>query len=397
MDSARQQDLAAFLEGHDVRRVLVPRDQIGHVGAARSADELAGDQGVVDGAGVDRVEVGVEEVAALLEEGTPFGVEQREGGVDIDLGRVGLDLAEIRVVGPLGGDAAGDVPRGAHAEFAGDLAIVPAVRVARAGLRGDHRRQQRQPLARLQTRDAVDGAPLAGPALLVAVVGGPGVLAADLARMVAPEVHAPDLLGPVGKTQAGQRDRDLDLPALRRDPARAGEDHLVAGVLAVARRPQEIALDAQRIAGDLVGPRLVAVGVQRRDDVVVLVDVVALAEAGADQRRVVVADVGDVDVGLVVRQHGLGGHRRLHLITRVVLGEIPRSRHALPARIVEQAVDLDGPGGGASGQVREIRGRPGVGARASGTQEVDDEERRRRQALVPVHEVAPLPGITRTA
>ena len=101
------------------------RGQEGHAGLALAAGDLGRDDGIVDRAGVDRVEVGVEQVAALLEEGAPLGIEQGEGRVDVDLGRVGLDLAEVGIERGLGRELGGDVVGDAQAH----LGVLPGDRL----------------------------------------------------------------------------------------------------------------------------------------------------------------------------------------------------------------------------------------------------------------------------
>ena len=115
----------------------------------------------------------------------------------------------------------------------------------------DQRRQHLEPAAGTDAGDARDGAPLAGPAILVAVVDAPRVLAAHVAVTVAPEVDAPHLFGPIGEAQAGPGDGHLDLPAFLGDAA--GEE-----VLEVLLGPDVWALALRQEVEDAIADRIAA-------------------------------------------------------------------------------------------------------------------------------------------
>ena len=150
-----------------------------HARAAGPTGDLGGEQGVVDGPRVDRGEEGAEQVAALLEEGPPLRIEQGQGRVDVDLGGVGLDLAEVRVDRGLDRQARRERSTRAPSDASPRIGPLSNRLPSRAADLGhDLRRQQLDALAGLHAADAREGAPLAGPAVQVAVVGGPGVLPA---------------------------------------------------------------------------------------------------------------------------------------------------------------------------------------------------------------------------
>ncbi len=396
-------ELAPLLEGENDDRMLVaPREEREAV-RSLAPRRLAGGDRVVDRSRIDGHEVRIEKVASLLEERALLGVEQGECGVHVDLRDVGFDLAEIGIDGRLGlelrgnvkGDTEADIPL-AHTVL--ELSVVPE----RAGLVRYDRRQELEALARLDAGYAGDGPPLAGPAILVAVIGRPRVLVERLARAVSPEVDSPRLLLPVRETQAREGHRDLRHPTLIGDPARRLVDDIVGHVLAGGRREEEIPGNPVRVDGDLVGVRRFAVRVETQEHDVVAEDLVPLAEGGPHLLRLVVADEADVEVAVVVRDEGLRIDGRLGLVAGTMLGEVRGLCGSPPARVVKLPVDLyraRGPGDlelgviGRDIRVVRARGRKRRGQHAQRNQTERREPMPREGSRI--HSIHPLIVISR--
>jgi hypothetical protein len=102
------------------------------------------------------------------------------------------------------------------------------------------------------------------------------------ARQCAVEVDAPDLLPPVRKAQAAERDGHLDLVARVRDAARRLVDHVEGGVLALVRH-QHVRLHAVRVRAQEERRRRIAIRVQHDGDHVVVPDPAPLTVTGPDR------------------------------------------------------------------------------------------------------------------
>ncbi len=353
----RHVDEAPLLERQEERRVLVARTEVRQRRPPHAADQLAGHRRIVDLARVDGAPVRLEQVAPFLEERAPLREEQREGRVRVDLGDVGLYLAEIGVERGLGGES--DRERVAQTERRLGVRIIVAEVAGRIvevlPRTGGRRRDGREELQRATRTNAPNprqGPPLAGEALLAAGRRRPCVLVAAVARPRAPERGPPDLLGPVGEAQALERHRHLDDVAVIGDRALALVDDVEAVVLAGGLREARVALHSRGVGKQVVGPGGVPVGVEQDPEVVVLPDLVAVADAGPERGGVVVGDESQVEVPLVVGDQDLALHRRAGADVGVVLGETRRARRVGPARVVERAVDLDRPG--AAGGLGEV-------------------------------------------
>jgi hypothetical protein len=373
---------ALLLERENDDRVLVAGREEREAVRPPSPRGLPREERIVDRSRVDRVVVRrAEQVAPFLEERTLLGIEEREGRVNVDLGGVRLDLTEIGVDGRLGAQLRRYVVRGAERNVALHVLVLEAPAAAEgSGLVRDDRGEKLEPLAGLDPPDARHGAPLTGPAVLVAIVGRPRVLVVRLARAVAPEIHLPRLLGLVGEPQARERDRHLRHPAALDDAARRLVDHVIRRVLPRRRREEEVPRDPVRVHGDLVGVRRLAVGVEAQKHDVVREDLVALAEGRPHVPRVVVAHETDVHVAVVVREPGLRIDSRLRVVAGLILGEVRGLRRPAPAGIVQVAVDRDRSGRPRDGDRRvKHRDIPVVGAGRPAAREHRGEDRERGQ------------------
>jgi hypothetical protein len=147
-----------------------------------------------------------------------------------------------------------------------------------------------------------------------------------------------------GKAQARERDGHLHLIASICDPPGDVIDEVVAQVLAAVVGPEQVPLDAVGVRGDLVGPDLVAEGVQAEDHVVVRPDAIPLGQGRAHTAWVVIADERDVEVLVIEGQERLRVHRRLDLVPGRMFGEVAGAGGADPAGVIQQTVNVDRPG-----------------------------------------------------
>ena len=110
-----------------------------------------------------------------------------------------------------------------------------------------------------------------------------------------------------------------------------------------ALAPHAVALDAQRVHAEEEGPAAVVEGVDVEDDVVVVVDVVAVGHGGPDRgRTAVVGDDAEVDRVRRVPHQDLGLLLGGPAVHRLVLPEAGEPGGLGPGGLVEHAVDLHG-------------------------------------------------------
>ena len=174
-----------------------------------------------------------------------------------------------------------------------------------------------------------------------------------------PERSPPGLYVGVGKAQALERNRHFDLIPRVGNLSFRLENEVEPHILVIGRNAG-VALDTERVRGDEVERLAVAVGVEDHPRIVVLPDRVAVAEVGPDGRRIVLDDVGDVEVFVVVSQVGGDVDGRLGLFAGERLGEVDGPGRAAPAGIVEVAVDFDGRGDARKAERRQDVGRKDI-------------------------------------
>ncbi len=333
---------------HQHQRGGVARDDRAVGAAAGAAGHAQAEVGIGDLAGVEHVELAGEVVRALEEERPLLLVEQGEAVVEAELQLVGLDLGKVGI--DRGVERHRRRRRPAHVEAGLDRGVpaLPGFAGGVAGLRAAHR-QRRHDLevaALVRAGEAVVLAPFALEAVGFARHAAAGQLVALVARPVAEQRDAPALLAAAGgEAQGGERDAELDVVAFRRDAARALPQAIPARILlvaAVALVADDVALHAERVRHQLVAAAVVVEGVEEDADPVVVEHRVAVAQVGADPRRV---RIGRVErhvqrVGGVADADG-GLHRRRDVVAGLdLVGDLLDER-ALPGRVVELAVDHD--------------------------------------------------------
>ena len=140
-----------------------------------------------------------------------------------------------------------------------------------------------------------------------------------------PERSPPGLYVGVGKAQALERNRHFDLIPRVGNLSFRLENEVEPHILVIGRNAG-VALDTERVRGDEVERLAVAVGVEDHPRIVVLPDRVAVAEVGPDGRRIVLDDVGDVEVFVVVSQVG-GDVENLYVVGVGKAQALERNRH----------------------------------------------------------------------
>ncbi len=354
---------------------------------------LGPEDGVVDLAGVDGLDLGrVEDLHALEEEGPLLVVAQGVAEVVVDLGLVGLDLAEVgigrQVQGRVGGQAELEV--GARLE----VQLPPLDGRSAPGERGHEGHD-------LDVAAALDG-PLqeVGPAVgeQTRDVAGEGRIEDDLSRpgQVAAEDDVPGLGIDVREAQALERDGHFDGVALGVDLAVGGEDGVPAVVhviVAALLDPHHVHLDPGGIEEEGEGPALLVEGVEHDEDPVVLHAAVALGDRTADLAGLgVEGPESDVEVLLV---EGQVGHRPLGRDAVLLGGQLDEVLDleglGLPDGVVQDAVDLGG-----LRQARDAQGLLGggrLGGREGGGRGRGQDHRDRREGRSMSHVCLPWTGM----
>ena len=329
---------------------LVHRRQVGDAELPEFAGQLGAGLGIHDAAGVDQRLRRAEQLDALEEERPLLRKEEREPLVHRHLPLVALHLAEVGVergVERVAGEAepeveAGvgiDVSRSKSPPATSRLPSAVAVTNGWASTATPRLRSCSPPMAPFLPEEARVGAADVGPGVGVA---GP----LDHAG----HVEAPALRLAAGVAQALERDPDLDLVALVGDPPLRlpGEVGIQVGAagdeaadLPGALAPDAVALGAQRVHAEEEGAAAVVEGVDVDDDVVVVVDVVAVGHGGADRgRQPVVGHDAEVDRVRRVPDQDLGLLLGGPAVHRLVLPEAAEPGGLGPGGLVEHAVDL---------------------------------------------------------
>ena len=87
---------------------------------------------------------------------------------------------------------------------------------------------------------------------------------------------------------------------------------------------------------------MVVEGVEQHSDVIVVEDIVALGDVGANLGRVVIAMKGDVEKFRVVTEKDFGRSRRRDVVPRRSLIKVLQLYCLLPDSVVQFAVDCGG-------------------------------------------------------
>src|SRR5439155_829908 len=125
-----------------------------------------------------------------------------------------------------------------------------------------------------------------------------------------------------GEAQIAERDRKPHHVAVRSRAAVRLPDGVEAVVVVLPFRHEGVGLNAERVRQKQVGVLAVAKRVEVHGDGVVRSGLLPLGERGADQRRGVLADEHDVQVGVVVGHVGGGRRARRIAVAGIALAEI---------------------------------------------------------------------------
>ncbi len=282
----------------------------------------------------------------LLEEPAPFDKERAllleeglEGG-EVELGRVGLHLAEVGLQGTVQGEVGGDAVLEVRSEVSESVDAVLAARSDRVGS-APHRVGEDLELARrgdvLQAHEGAE--PAHEPALLAVPRHPRRVLAA--AMHIAVDLQPPGI--EAGAVPDGrERDADLRVPAAR-VLGHLALPHRIPVVVALAVVIHiGVGLHAQRVHPEVVAGAAVVIRVDVDAHQIRVAELVAPGELLADLRRVLLR-TGDreVDRILVVSdlEDGLLGGRLAAI--RLPHRESRRPFRLEPDRVVQLAVDRD--------------------------------------------------------
>ena len=308
--------------------------------------ELEAGPRVVDGPGVDdlgerAVRPGreIELLLALEEEGPLLVVKQGVALVEIDLSRVGFDLAEVRVEGAVEDELGGQAVLPRQAEVAPPPSGLegPLLEGARPAVgHGGQKLQERV------MRDAFEEQ---GPRLgqeVRALRGVEGRERAVLREAADPPLeddpHLDGLAAPVA--EALEREADLDGVAGVIYPPFAIPNDVHRVVFLVALETG-VPLDAERIDVEGVEALVVVERIQVDAGPVVGVDGVPAADRGLDLRRLRVRTAeGEIEIFAVVGIIDDGPGRHILAVVRVPRLEVRFPGGLLPDRVVEVAVDL---------------------------------------------------------
>ena len=88
-----------FLERKYAQALLVMSGKHGHTGTSEPGRSLGGKIRVVDRPRIDSIKIRAKKLHPFLEKRSLLLVRQGEGCVDVDLRGIGLNLAEIRIIG----------------------------------------------------------------------------------------------------------------------------------------------------------------------------------------------------------------------------------------------------------------------------------------------------------
>ncbi len=116
--------------------MLVPCRHIGYAGAIDAGRGLPGKLRIIDSTCVEYVNPGAEQITPLLKERPPLRIEDGITAIDVDLGSVGFDLAEIRIVCCFGGHVGGDGVPGADGCLAVGIMVHKIIRTLRRARSG---------------------------------------------------------------------------------------------------------------------------------------------------------------------------------------------------------------------------------------------------------------------
>src|SRR3989454_6164540 len=348
-------------------------------GASHLARELEAGVGIGDGASEHRLDRRGEEIRALQEERTLLGKEQRKPRVHVELGDVRLDLGEVGIPGGIERQVGADAPPEVQAEGGIDVAARERA-VGQLGAKvgpgsGKGRVELDVPPGRVP-REAGDLVRFAEQACVVAIAGRGLDPMAHTAGIGALQNESPGLYaGCARKPERLERDRDLYGVAQVIDAPGRGPDGVPRPVLEpLGRTEQRIRLAPQRAHAELEPAPLIAERID--DDVEVVVedealDVVAAEVAGPDLRGMgIERATADVEAIGVIRNPAHRPHGWRRVVARCPLPFERNLGCAAPSRVVEQAVQPDGPRGGPDRE-RRRRGQAAPGrddGRLSGDQ-----------------------------
>ncbi len=360
--------LAGQLERADDGRRLGRSDEAVGLGIVlRRPADAAGIEEVVAGhIAVPAHQPEAEDVPALDEERPLLLVIGLEGG-QVDDGRVGLDLAEVRIEGEIEGQVAGDA----------DLAVQAAVeRTGPAGGEGIARLGGEAPeladrigeeldlARRLDPAEAAELAEERDPAGRVL-----GDVLPERALVLAEEapghLESPGGVRDSGEAELGEGDAHLGRPAVGADRGLDLPDGVpveVGVVVPVAVVDGHgVALDPGGVDAEAEGGAVVVEAVDGHLDPVAL-DVVPTGHTPLDPVRLGVAGLdGDVQVRVVVEDLELRRLARGLSLVRLTLDEVAFPGNLVPGGIVDPAVDLGGMGIDVLRLVDLERGRRGRG------------------------------------
>lgn len=310
--------------------------------------------GIGDRPGQDCLNRSREELGAFEEERALFRIEQREASVDVEQGRVGLDLREVGVHGRVEGDVRGHSPMEIAAEFGGGIAGPEPSAGKRDAVIGPPTGQRGHHLDVASRGDPLESGDSIGLAQVAVVAPVPRRRrhpVSDVPRLRSHERHPPRLsLGGAREPERLERDRQLDFEAVGRQVSRRGPDRVPRVVLApLGDASDPVGLYAEGVDAEDEGPPLIVERIDVGSQEIVehqFADGVPFDHVRADLRRIRIRGSAAEEERFGVEGDMTDGAGRRR---GVVPGrDLPGDRDGLgafPAGIGELTIDDDGAGG----------------------------------------------------
>ena len=328
----------------ELRAAAVAHEQRARVPCAGTAGQLGAPAWIGHAPRLHQVHQRLEVIGPLEEERALLGIDDREAPVHVDHQRVGLDLAEVGVVGTVQDQRRRHRGLQIHTGFARGLVAPRGGAAARerravAERRAEHVRLERQlaPAARSIQPVQVGGLQHHGTRHAHAIERPRGHLVPRRDVAAHPQPPRPAVRR---DAQDAKRHRHLRRPLPLPSPRRSVPDAVPLEV-GVAPREDAVQLHAVGVHAEDVRALAVAVGVDVHGDVVAVQHLVARHEARVRGALRLAPDPEHDAIAVAQHAHRGGLVGRLPL-ARAHQDERARHRRVAPGRLVQHAVHADG-------------------------------------------------------
>jgi hypothetical protein len=266
-------------------------------GLSSPSRQFRGKDRIIDRSGIYGRDLAEEDVAPFQEKRPFLRVEDGKRRIDIDLGNIRLDLAEVRVDGAvqrqIGCESVLHIESGSGI----NVSILEGSRIISIGqasdLIRDAVRQNLDIVTGAHTSDSLQDSGLTEEAGIVPIEWRPGHLLIALARAETDAMESPFLLIFVWEAKAFEGNGHLSRPSILDNASGRLPDHVKRCILGI-KVSKDVHLKAVRIHSELIGRLAIPERIEHDENDIIRLELITITEGRPNRSRVIITMECDV-------------------------------------------------------------------------------------------------------